>query len=34
MAAKPDLADVLARFDSLLQRIEGLLPPAPPPTDW
>jgi predicted AAA+ superfamily ATPase len=34
MAAKPDLADVLARFDSLLQRVEGLLPPAPPPTDW
>ena len=34
MAAKPDLADVLARFDSLLQRIEGLLPPAPPPIDW
>ncbi len=34
MAAKPDLGDVLARFDSLLQRIEGLLPPAPPPVDW
>ena len=34
MAAKPDLADVLARFDSLLQRIEGLLPPPHPPTDW
>ena len=34
MAAKPDLEHVLARFDSLLQRIEGLLPSAPPPTDW
>ncbi len=34
MAAKPDLADVLARFDSLLQRIEGLLPSAPPVNDW
>ena len=34
MAAKPDLAEVLARFDSLLQRIEGLLPCAPPPNDW
>ncbi len=34
MAAKPDLGDVLTRFDSLLQRIEGLLPPAPPPVDW
>ena len=34
MAAKPDLSDVLARFDSLLRRIEGLLPAAPPPNDW
>jgi uncharacterized protein len=34
MAGKPDLANVLARFDSLLQRIEGLLPPSPPPNDW
>ncbi len=34
MAAKPELADVLSRFDALLQRIEGLLPPAPPPVDW
>ena len=34
MAAKPDVADVIARFDSLLQRIESLLPPAPPPVDW
>ena len=34
MAAKPDLGDVLARFDSLLQRIEGLLPAAPPANDW
>jgi len=34
MAAIPDLPGVLARFDALLQRIEGLLPPAPPPVDW
>ena len=34
MAAKPDLADVLARFDSLLRRIEALLPCAPPVNDW
>ena len=34
MAAKPDLGDVLARFDSLLQRLEGLLPSAPPANDW
>ncbi len=34
MAFKPDLADVLARFDGLLQRMERLLPPAPPANDW
>jgi hypothetical protein len=34
MAGKPDLSDVLARFDSLLRRIESLLPSAPPPNDW
>jgi predicted AAA+ superfamily ATPase len=34
MAAKPDLGDVLARFHSLLERIEGLLPAAPPANDW
>ncbi len=34
MAAKPDLGEVLARFDSLLRRLDGLLPPSPPPTDW
>jgi predicted AAA+ superfamily ATPase len=34
MAAKPDLSDVLARFDGLLQRIEALLPSPPPPNDW
>ena len=34
MGAKPDLSEVLTRFDSLLRRIEGLLPPAPPPNDW
>src|SRR6185436_6812142 len=32
--AKPDLSDVLARFDSLLRRIESLLPAGPPPNDW
>ena len=34
MAGKPDLTDVLARFDSLLQQIQAMLPPAPPPVDW
>jgi hypothetical protein len=34
MAAKPDLPDVLARFDALLRRIEDLLPSPPPPNDW
>ncbi len=34
MAAKPELADVLAQFGSLVERIEGLLPPPPPPIDW
>ena len=34
MAAKPDLGEVLARFDALLRRIEGLLPSSPPPADW
>lgn len=33
-ATTPDLQQVLARFDALLQHIEGLLPAAPPPTDW
>ncbi len=34
MASKPDLGDVLARFDSLLERIDALLPPAPPENEW
>lgn len=31
---QPDLQQVLARFDAFLQRIEALLPAAPPPIDW
>ena len=31
---KPDLEQVLARFDALLRHVEALLPPAPPPTNW
>jgi predicted AAA+ superfamily ATPase len=34
MAGRPDLSDVLARFDSLLRQIEAMLPPVPPPVDW
>lgn len=34
MAAKAELADVLARFDSLLQRMESLLPAPAPANDW
>ncbi len=25
---------ILARFDALMQRLDALLPPLPPPTDW
>ena len=34
MADKSDLAQVIARFDSLLRQIQAMLPPAPPPVDW
>ena len=33
-STQADLGVVLARFDALLQRIESLLPAAPPPLDW
>jgi len=29
-----DIAALLARVESILERVEGLLPPAPPPPDW
>ena len=34
MQKKIDLDQVLARFDALMQRLDSLLPPSPPPTDW
>jgi len=34
MPAANDFAALLARIESILVRVEGLLPPAPPPPDW
>jgi predicted AAA+ superfamily ATPase len=34
MAREHDLAHLLLRVEGILERVEGLLPPPPSPTDW
>ncbi len=34
MNSNGELGALLSRMDRLLERVEGVLPPAPPPTDW
>jgi len=34
MASEHDLAHLLLRVEGILERVEGLLPPPPSPTDW
>jgi hypothetical protein len=34
MTAPSDLAPLLARIEGILERVEAVLPPAPPPPDW
>jgi predicted AAA+ superfamily ATPase len=34
MQKRIDMDQILARFDALMQRLDALLPPLPPPTDW
>ena len=31
---KPELEGMLARIESILERVEAVLPPPPPPVDW
>ncbi len=33
-SGKTDVAALLARVESILERVEAVLPPPPPPTDW
>jgi predicted AAA+ superfamily ATPase len=33
-ARKPDVETLLARVESILERVEAVLPPPPPPVDW
>ena len=34
MPSERDLARLLQRLEGLVERVEGLLPAAPPATDW
>ena len=34
MPTASEVAALLDRLDAILQRVEGMLPPAPPPPDW
>jgi hypothetical protein len=34
MLTASEVAALLARFEGILERVEGALPPAPPPPDW
>ena len=34
MVSATELATLLACLESILERVEGMLPPAPPPPDW